>query len=572
MEIKKILAKDGTEIIEVNQGDKTYRLNSAYRPYGEAEKFASQFKDLGSNSVLFVFGYGNGIIPEKIREACRDDVTIVYFEPCKEIYEVRAFVVENAYLYVKGVGVEKAVQKNQVCDGADFAYALEQLIDYDNYSKVECCVLPQYAQLFKEEYEDFVAKIKFRLGKVKSNSSTAKAFGKEALTNNIQNLHYLADSFSADSFIGKFPENMPAIIVSAGPSLEKNIDYLMDAKNKALIVCVDSAIKYLLNKDIEPDFLVCVDPHKPLNRFEHKDISKIPIVGSFDMNYKVLDLLKGSDVIFASGENSIAKKHYALKNHQLTRLRSGGSVATFAFSLCVYWGFKTIILIGQDLALTKDQMYAGGEKISWDNLPANLIPVEDVYGEQTYSPRDYYTYLKWFEQEVELQKDIRVIDSTEGGAKIKGTEILPLKESIELYAKEEVNLKKIIKEIKPVFADEDKIRIQIDLKQSKEILKNLIINFEEGISQIEEALKHPIKESNQPVDYLIGKICDDYNDLDVRFFVQRQIDATVLEEYMSVFQGMENCSKKEKYERFKRYFELLLEATKVIFELWDTVL
>ena len=55
------------------------------------------------------------------------------------------------------------------------------------------------------------------------------------------------------------PTDIPAIVVSAGPSLNKNIVELRKAKNKAFIVAVDTAVKPLVKAGIIPDLYVVVD-------------------------------------------------------------------------------------------------------------------------------------------------------------------------------------------------------------------------------------------------------------------------------------------------------------------------
>ena len=60
------------------------------------------------------------------------------------------------------------------------------------------------------------------------------------------------------------PREMPAIIVSAGPSLNENIEELKKAKNKAFIIAVDTAMKPLLRNGIIPDMYAIIDGTKPL--------------------------------------------------------------------------------------------------------------------------------------------------------------------------------------------------------------------------------------------------------------------------------------------------------------------
>lgn len=565
MEINKILAKDGTEIIEILKESKKYRLNSIYHPYNEAEKFASQFAGLESGSVLCVFGYGNGIFSKKIREICKKEVALVFYEPCKEIYNICDEIEEDIYLLVP----EGDLTNPNVKNIQEFPLLLEKIIGFSNQGKIECCALPQYMQLFPNEYAEFLSRIQYRKQKIKSMADTARVFGQDGVRNNIYNLRYLANSYCGDSFIDCFPKDMPAIIVSAGPSLEKNVEQLKHAKNKALILCVDSAIKYLLKEGIIPDFLVCVDPKKPLNRFDDR-MKNIPLICSLDMNHKVLDLLNGCKVIFASGDNDYVSELYSKAGHKLEQLRSGGSVATFAFSLCRYWGFRTIILVGQDLALTQNQMYAGGNQLFIHEEKDNLIPIEDINGEMIYSPRDYYLYLQWFEQEIGIHKELTVIDSTEGGAKISGTKIMSLSESLKSYANREYKIDEMITNIQPAFDEMQKRGVASSFKVSLKTLEELMNNLKTGIRIINKELESSIIKDgvNTAADLQIAKICDDYNGLREGFYIQRQIDATSLDEYMKNFQGIESCNKKERYYKLKKYFELLLQASENVATIW----
>jgi len=60
-------------------------------------------------------------------------------------------------------------------------------------------------------------------------------------------------------FFDKF-KDVPIIIVSTGPSLDKNIDLLKEAKGRALIISAGSALRPLLMRNIKPDFFAIIDP------------------------------------------------------------------------------------------------------------------------------------------------------------------------------------------------------------------------------------------------------------------------------------------------------------------------
>ena len=56
------------------------------------------------------------------------------------------------------------------------------------------------------------------------------------------NVGYLQTGYKAFQLLGKIPSNVPAFVVSAGPSLNKNIKELKRAKGKSFIIAVDTAV------------------------------------------------------------------------------------------------------------------------------------------------------------------------------------------------------------------------------------------------------------------------------------------------------------------------------------------
>lgn len=68
------------------------------------------------------------------------------------------------------------------------------------------------------------------------NINTVQAFSKVAVENMLKNADYVRTGYQAKQLMEAIPREMPAIIVSAGPSLNKNIEELKKAKNKAFII------------------------------------------------------------------------------------------------------------------------------------------------------------------------------------------------------------------------------------------------------------------------------------------------------------------------------------------------
>lgn len=578
VQIKK--AKDGNDILEIVKNDRLYRLNSTYTPFMEAEKFAKQYADLEEDSILLVFGFGNGIFADAIMKACGKTTKVLFYEPCKEIIDC----IEKSFdIFPFCNSWDCAIVADGFFQGqgdfiyaiAEFPKALQDIVLYHRRKRVHYCILPKYKELFPIEYKKYESTIKLHLEKMQAGIQTAKAIGHIAVENNIKLLKYIPDSYCADSFVDLFPENMPAILVSAGPSLEKNVKVLQQAKGKALILCVDTAVKYMLKENMLPDMIISIDPRKELSLFDDKRIHDIPLVGIADMSWKVLEQVQSRMFILASAENLYIQKLYAQAGHQLEELCGGGSVATAAYQFCHYLGFKRLILVGQDLALTDNQMYAGKQKLSMDTFNREIIEVEDVYGKPVYTTRDYYYYLKWFEQSVEMYPEMQVVDATEGGAKINGTLIMSLQEALNLYAKKEYDINALLDSVEPVYQQYDKASVVERILTDRKQYDAMILDLERGVSLANKAKRLVSRGTQHQVlkcarlNKEMYTICDKYQSSDMCFLVQREIDATDLENYIEIYETKKTESPEKQYESMQRYFECILKAARTVKSIYD---
>ena len=97
--------------------------------------------------------------------------------------------------------------------------------------------------------EDAYARFRKRIDEEKrlslSNVSTALGLGKNFADTFMENLPNILRMPGVTALKGIF-KGRPAIVVAAGPSLEKNLHLLKEAKSKAVIIAVDAALPTLL--------------------------------------------------------------------------------------------------------------------------------------------------------------------------------------------------------------------------------------------------------------------------------------------------------------------------------------
>ena len=185
-------------------------------------------------------------------------------------------------------------------------------------------------------------------------------------------------------------------------------------------------------------------------------------------NYELYVLHQGKRFYFAETESYMSYIYNEGTGGRLYSTETGGSVANNAFSLINILGFKKIILVGQDLAYTGKKFhttdaYGESDKNVLEDYN-KYFEVEDIYGGKVYTESNMDLYRKWFESQIIRYPRLRVIDATEGGAKIEGSEIMTLKEAIEQECKTDIDFEKIIAELNRPITDEkaDEILQEID--------------------------------------------------------------------------------------------------------------
>lgn len=243
----------------------------------------------------------------------------------------------------------------------------------------------------------------------------------ENFNENIKNYDYNVDMLF-DRYIGK-----PIYIVSAGPSLDKNIGELARVGDDGIILCVGRAVRTLLNACIIPDYIIITDPNKGLYNWQLKDLDlSVPIIVLSTCD-KGLMMEYAGDKYIALQEGYLPAESYARENNH-KMVRTGGSVATTALDVAIRMGGNPIIFVGQDLGFTGNKSHSKDTFSRDISNNHGLRDVEDVNGDIIQTSKNLYIYLRWIQNRIREEKSIDFIDATEGGARIDGTRVLKLKD------------------------------------------------------------------------------------------------------------------------------------------------
>lgn len=425
-----IISKNGYPTIKIKNKNSTNFLHSKYDPINEAKQIVDEYYCEDINTYV-VYGFGLGYHIEELSKKNRN-INIFVYETNIFIFKLaldncdlsNILIKSNVHVILEDDIIAFSQQFNKTMDIVDRKF----IVHMPSLSAV-----PQS-----------LVDIKYLLEGFKVEENTIERY-RETLDYNF-NQNITRYNCCISSLFNKFNE-VPIVIIAAGPSLQKNIKLLANVKNKAILIAVGTAVKPLLKEGVEPDLIIITDPHDiVVNQLENVSID-VPIIALSTVNHKVLKNYKGIKFIAMQKGYPLAERYLYYDNQRL--VNTGGSVATTALDICLKLGCNPVIFVGQDLAFTNGESHIKGTCF-YDKIldTSNLRPIKSQDDGVVYTSKNLYQYLKWIEKRIEKEDNKLFINATEGGAFIEGTIQMTLNTVISKYLLDKViNFKYQIQDI-----------------------------------------------------------------------------------------------------------------------------
>lgn len=476
-------------------------LHSRYNPDREAEQWVNGINICDEDSIL-VTGLGLGYYLEKLIKKYPDK-KIFIVEPDLDIF-IRALSQIDFENFFNNGNVIFLVDLNidAIC------VILSDYIYYGAINNIYFAELPAYKIEYKDFIEDLYSSIHRSIYDLRGNIATQLYFANLWIYNTIRNLKGLTDDLSAKVFKG-LCRDIPVVIVSAGPSLEKNIKLLKQLYDKALILAVGSAVNILENNDIIPHMIMGIDGGEGESKIFNSMKNQEPVfIYGPTVNYKSTQKYRGKKAWIGLDIQSYIFPVLDRYTKEYCVINSGPSVANVAldFSYRVLKA-NTIIFIGQDLAYTGEKLYSEGhahgdinnEKRDYSNN--SYVLTEDIYGNNIYTKKTFLNMRNWFEDYVRINniKD-GIYNCTEGGINIHGIPNMKIKEAIEKYCKKAIDIKQLIVERMKEQSVDDIISFNEILEESEKSIENCIGLSENRLELLGDLLDDILKE-NKNVDF-----------------------------------------------------------------------
>lgn len=200
----------------------------------------------------------------------------------------------------------------------------------------------------------------------RANQEARRENGGRYLLNTLRNARTIAAEGDAAALAG-VGAHAPAIVVGAGPSLDRNLPDIAAYRDRALIIAADTSLRPLLAAGIHPDLVVALDPTET-NARHLTDLPPCPgtfLVAEGSLDPEALPHFAGRTFFFNVSDHHPWPWLRSLGIAR-GRLRAWGSVLTTAFDLALTMGCDPIVFAGADLAFTDGRPYARGTSYEED--------------------------------------------------------------------------------------------------------------------------------------------------------------------------------------------------------------
>lgn len=205
------------------------------------------------------------------------------------------------------------------------------------------------------------------------------------------------------SLKGKFSQ-IPAIVVGAGPSLEKNGHLLQEISQKALLFAGGTALNLL---NVRPHFAAGLDPIASSPSFKESSFLDAPFCLQSRMNRENVAALQGPALLFPDSSAAWLNELQGMEG----TWESGWTVGNFMASLACFLGCSPIIFVGMDLCYQEGRKYAQIEGPSSEGL----VSTETADGQRVWTQKDWLMAARWMEDLAERHPETVWINATEGG-------------------------------------------------------------------------------------------------------------------------------------------------------------
>lgn len=552
---RELLTYIPTDVPELKQENGAYNLfyknqylHNPINPLGEAQGIFAMAEN-SPVAIHLVYGLGLGYLFQVA--SLNSQGAVILYEPDLNIMKIAFTLVDFS---------NDILKKNVYITNN-----LEQLSEYI-YQKSNTKNSPlllsttSYRELNRKNFASLVNELQQMIGRFGLDLKYTKERFWELTKNLIKNLPNVVHETPIAEFQNRFT-GQTAIVVSAGPSLDRNIETIKKYRENIVLIVVGTAIKTLYKHSIKPDILCLIEAYDSSKQIQGLDLSDVYFITEPTANNSLRQFEFKNTFSHIANNLPINDWWSKLANIDIREYSSKGTVSYTALNCARILGCSKIIIVGQDLAYVEGQCYSkdsaykdlvcqyNNETKKWEitakdfenfcnslsnspneevriktaqkrleNLNASLYYVKGINGDMIPTESVYATFIKPLTEFTQTFNDRKYINASLIGAQIDGFENMPLEEALkdsqkiesrEFENKFQYYLPTIIERLRTV---KDGLKTAIDkLQEGQRLTKSLNNDLVRARNISPEILK------------LLKKISVNYLDLSTNFANQNPL-------------------------------------------------
>lgn len=328
-----------------------------HSPEGADEEIKNVFSQIlnNKNSRHFVIGMGLGYL---FKECCEKSkgvvmlyesnleilrVTLEIVDFSKELFQPNVFVASDTEFLKRIYYTHKDYQLNY------------SILTLDSYQKF----------VYNDQMQEINEQILSAFRIINTNFNVLKLDEFVSIQFTMDNLPKTLDGIPLKEIAGCY-KGKTAVVVSAGPTLDENIEAIKKNRDKFVLFTVGAALKSLLKNGIVPDFANVIEQNDFSGQFSECDLSDINLIIEPLCNSSFYNL-KPKKMFMYPSEIRNANAFWAkITGTDISGYMSGGTVSYQALESAKLLGCEKLILVGQDLAFLDNKCYAKGS--AYDGL------------------------------------------------------------------------------------------------------------------------------------------------------------------------------------------------------------
>ena len=435
-------------------------LHNEQSPLGEAQAIFNNAEN-NPSAIHLVYGLGLGYLFQYV--SLNSMGTVILYEPDLNIMKMAFSLVDFS----------GDILKQNVFITDNLSQAEEYIYQKSNTKNIPLLLsTTAYQELNKDLFNKMVLELQEMVGRFSLDLKFTQEKFYPLLMQTLYNIPKLVKETPLVK-IKDFYKGKTAVVVSAGPTLDRNIETIKKYRENIILIVVGTALKTVVLNGLKPDFLCIIESFDSAKQMAGIDLSDVNFVTE-PFSHPNLRIPKFKKTYSHISSNMPINNFWSeVTGEDISEYLSKGTVSYTALNTARIIGCSKIVLVGQDLAYIEGQCYSkdsaykdlkclfNSDKNKWEitaenledfanslsnspnrderiavayerlnNLNASLYYVKGINGEMIPTESVYAAFIQPLTEFTKLYPNVEYINTSLVGAQIDGFENIPLEEAL----------------------------------------------------------------------------------------------------------------------------------------------